>query len=822
VPSARRRPLGRRRLVTSTPSTSEVSGTRPSADRWQARILTPTGEIRGSGVLISDRHVLTCAHVLADGPQQPREQFLIDFPRSRSQARVPARVPDEGWFPELPNGRQDVAVLELDEPLSDDVVPARLSPAHGSYGRGGLVYGHPNGAPDGFWSRISIADTTGPYGERVQISGQLGNPGDFIARGFSGGGVIDETSAAVIGVIVTTIADFRGIAAWMIPMEIIAGYVRHVLAVMPEHPGEKLLGRSDLDRIADVLGRLRHLGSPSGRQQIAERLPAGPRSRLPQPPPTIQDLVHACRQPSEVRVLVDLVRYFDDSAMWDNRLEKQLELLGAASPDALPAEPEELTAASGLDLRNALIQVPYFRDVRTRRIYLDAFQRRLHSERNVTVILRRSLDAEADAEALIEVCRRYPGSLRDLPKDFPSGDQDRPESQALVAMIDFLTDGQLLVERERAELIELVRGLPGATVKSAHRRAVPWTAGADGAAPATSEIIRHVEQQAQRPGDLPRIIVFAEELALRAESASAPLRAWTDRVAARQHLPRENVTALRQQLIEASVEAAAPVLTIHLAPDALRPRDRFLFSAVLDHGGRQRVVVSFDEPESVESARAHIDDLLDKVYEALDSDAGQLTVEVVVPRTLLTEAVDQWETTEAIPVPLGEKFPVVLRSYERMRQRRLWPQWSHKWRLAQQQSATGAYAAHYVGPDEQASARDVYEALSSDDKLALVLGRPPADQADLTIHDAYAGALQAGAAYVVWVREVALAEDFRAAVDAALADIPVRELPARIAEWRSPRGHAGLSRHISVVACDYDRRNPFAGRELGPPKRRPS
>jgi hypothetical protein len=170
----------------------------------------------------------------------------------------------------------------------------------------------------------------------------------------------------------------------------------------------------------------------------------------------------------------------------------------------------------------------------------------------------------------------------------------------------------------------------------------------------------------------------------------------------------------------------------------------------------------------------------------------------------------------AIAVPPGGKFPVLLRSYERIRQRRWWRQCCHQWRLALQQSSAAVRAARYLAPDDPASARDVDEALSPDHKLAFVLGRPPAEQAGLTINDPYAGALQAGAAYLFWIREVSLAEDVRAAIDAALADTPVRDLPARIVEWRSPRDRSGLGRHISVVARDYDRRNPFAGRELGP------
>jgi hypothetical protein len=399
----------------------------------------------------------------------------------------------------------------------------------------------------------------------------------------------------------------------------------------------------------------------------------------------------------------------------------------------------------------------------------------------------------------------------------------------VIVLVDFLTDGRLLLSRERRELLALIDDVPVAQLKVAFRRASPWIAGENAASTAT-RILEQVEGQAQRPNELPRALVFVEHLALRDEVRRTTLRAWTDRVAARQRLDREAVESLRQLLSEAQDDTAPPVLTIQLAPDALRPKDRFLFSAVLDHDGTQRSIASSDDPIDIEAVRGRLDDLLDDVHQALDLRVDRLTVEVIVPRPLLTEQVDRWDVVEAIPVPLGEKYPVVLRSYERLRQQRLWPQWGHKWQLAQEQTTAGAQAMHYVGADDSPSARDVYETLSSDDKLALVLGRPPAQQSDLQPYDAYAGALQAGVAYLVWIRDVDLGEDFRRAVEQALTSIPVRDLPELIAAWRAPHSGgagrsetaAGLGRHVTVMACDHDRRTPFAGRELGSPRRRSS
>lgn len=798
-----------------------------SADCYQARIVDPNGTVRGSGVLISYNQVLTCAHVLSDDDEPPTQDFVIEFPRSSTQPALRGRVPAECWRPESAG---DLAILEIDGEFADSLIrPARLGPADGTYGRPARAYGYPEDAPDGLWARMDISDSTGPHGERIQLVPRPGVKADRIAGGFSGGPVLDEITGSVIGIVVSTFRESQWVAGWMIPMEVVAGHLGQVRAIMPDSfAGERDIDFAELDRLADTLGRLPHLASPTGRQRIAERLPATSQTRLPHPPPSARELVRACSRPSELRVLVDLVRYFDTDSLWDNRFERQLELIGVVGAEAVPEDVEGLAEASMVDLRRALVQVPYFRNARSRHLYLDAFARRLANERNQVVRLGKTDDVEADAEILLRECRRIPGGLRELPKDFPVGDHGSREFQRVEAMINHLTQGRLMLDRESSELFLLIRNWAEPLIRKAARKAQPWPAGDEVVPTGKLDIIRWVENRSQRRDGLPRIIEFAEELAVHTESASATaLRAWSDRLAARLRLEQAAVETLRQALAEvAAAEASAPILTLQLAPDALQPHDRFLLEAVLDHRGQQKVVASSDEPESLDTIRARVDLVLDATYEALDDDEATLRVEVIVPRILLAEPIDQWQLEEAISVPIGEKLPLVLRSYERMRNRRLRPQWAAKWRLAQEQSQARPEAMFYIGTDDTLSARQVYEHLSPDEKLALVLGRAPAGQPASGPADAFSGAMQAGIAYVVWVRELSMADDLQMAMRRLLAEIPVRDLPDRIAQWRAPGaddpGAADLAKHIAIVACDHDRREPFAGRTLGSPPRRSS
>jgi hypothetical protein len=414
------------------------------------------------------------------------------------------------------------------------------------------------------------------------------------------------------------------------------------------------------------------------------------------------------------------------------------------------------------------------------------------------------LNAASDAETLIEACRPVPGSLRALVDDFPYGESGRSEFGELLLLIESLCTRRLLTDAERGVLLDLIGDVPPAVLRQGYAH----VAGRVEAVPdEPADVVRQIEGQSQPPDGPPRVVQFAEYLALRLPDVAVPLRGWSDQTAARLHLRHATVERLREKLAREPTEDRSPVLVIQLAPDALRPNDRFLLSAVLELGGRgPRVLAQSDEPQSLDAIRSQVDGLFDEVYAAVEFQAERLSVEVFVPRALLTEAVDRWEVTEVFSVPMGEKFGVVLRSYDRMKLQRLWPQWAHKWRSAQEQVRPDGDAMVYVSADDRYTPTEIYEALRPDDKHALVLGHPPATQPELRPYDAFAAALQAGVAYVVWIREVALAEEFRQAMMDLLAAEPVRNLPHRIAEWRSPhRWHpaAGLGAYVSVLACDF-------------------
>lgn len=180
------------------------------------------GEAVGVGFLVSDRHVMTCAHVVAaalgsvDGEyarEMPPGEVQLDFPIASTDERLSARV--VAWSRDLPPGAEasveehelaDIAVLELAAPRPAGTAIVQFSmddPA----GHPMRAYGVPANRPQGRWATGEFLPAI-QY-RRVEIRLDLLAPGrdevfdeDIVSRGFSGAVAWDTSSNAAMGMLV--------------------------------------------------------------------------------------------------------------------------------------------------------------------------------------------------------------------------------------------------------------------------------------------------------------------------------------------------------------------------------------------------------------------------------------------------------------------------------------------------------------------------------------------------------------------------------------------------------------------------------------------
>jgi S1-C subfamily serine protease len=174
------------------------------------RIYSNTGGVIGAGFLVSQKRILTCAHViaLAQGikattANMPATQVSLDFPRVAPGQPLSARV--VFWRPVHPNPttleefEEDIAVLELGSPPPDTAQPVRLVTSEDLWGHSFRVFGFPKGKHTGTWASGKLL--AGVASHWVQLE-DVKQPGYRLEEGFSGAPIWDEQLQGVAGMAV--------------------------------------------------------------------------------------------------------------------------------------------------------------------------------------------------------------------------------------------------------------------------------------------------------------------------------------------------------------------------------------------------------------------------------------------------------------------------------------------------------------------------------------------------------------------------------------------------------------------------------------------
>ncbi|KUO21800.1 trypsin-like serine peptidase [Streptomyces dysideae] len=200
-------------------------------DPWRVRVDDEEGTPCGAGVLLDDRHVLTCAHVVryaGAAPGGTTARVRIRSVACRPEWTRTARVAPGTWVHEHGTQRGDVALLELDEPTGCGTrTTLWKAPISGGTVR---VYGFPHAEPLGMGTDAKLAGSGGRYSERGLLKRvREGDP--WIEPGYSGAGVMALGGAfdgRVIGIVVADYIDGDAKAAWMLPTETVLTYLPRI------------------------------------------------------------------------------------------------------------------------------------------------------------------------------------------------------------------------------------------------------------------------------------------------------------------------------------------------------------------------------------------------------------------------------------------------------------------------------------------------------------------------------------------------------------------------------------------------------------------
>ncbi len=187
------------------------------------RIRANHGKVVGTGFLVADRQVLTCAHVVVrslglpdDIPEIPKAEVHLDFPLVAPGRILTART--SLWQPLRLDGGGDMAGLDLDDDPPAGTQSTRLVVADDLWDHRFRAFGFPSEHDAGVWASgvLRGRQATG----WVQIE-DVKESGYRVEPGFSGAPVWDQQLDGVVGMAVAAEGRPEVKAAFIIPANVL-------------------------------------------------------------------------------------------------------------------------------------------------------------------------------------------------------------------------------------------------------------------------------------------------------------------------------------------------------------------------------------------------------------------------------------------------------------------------------------------------------------------------------------------------------------------------------------------------------------------------
>ncbi|MGW7197654.1 nSTAND1 domain-containing NTPase [Streptomyces chryseus] len=181
----------------------------PSLVAAVVRVKGPDGAIGGAGFLIAADLVLTCAHVVSDALDRPREdtveagtEVTVDVPLAGNADGVDGgdhRAEVQHWMPIRPDQTGDIAVLRLRNRIPGARPLPMADPQSGVWDHDARTVGFTDENPDGIWQSGRLRGPTRPGW--IQLS-RANDEAVHVKGGFSGSPVWDNKLGAVVGMMV--------------------------------------------------------------------------------------------------------------------------------------------------------------------------------------------------------------------------------------------------------------------------------------------------------------------------------------------------------------------------------------------------------------------------------------------------------------------------------------------------------------------------------------------------------------------------------------------------------------------------------------------
>ncbi|WP_436739615.1 nSTAND1 domain-containing NTPase [Streptomyces sp. BBFR102] len=215
------------------------------------RVRGSDGTVVGAGFLVAEDTVLTCAHVVSDALDQPRESavatgtvVVLDLPFAADRPEGSAKV--EHWVPVREDQGGDVAVLRLDGSLPG-ARPLAMADAGDVWDHETRAVGFTDDAPDGNWQQGRFR---GPVGSSLVQLSRADGQAVHVRPGFSGSPVWDDDLGVAVGMVVASQPVKEAQQAFVMRTEAVAQAVPALReTLLPANPflGLKPFGENDED-----------------------------------------------------------------------------------------------------------------------------------------------------------------------------------------------------------------------------------------------------------------------------------------------------------------------------------------------------------------------------------------------------------------------------------------------------------------------------------------------------------------------------------------------------------------------------------------------